>query len=179
MCKVSVQAVSKWECELSYPDIELLPVLANYFNVTIDYLLTGSTAFETTYNTQIPNDETIRIVQFKGQRLLTKDSYDSNIKIKLKVEDAIIGPVEIWGNTDIEGCISGGLNAGLGVNCGNVSRGLNAESGVNCGNVSGGLHAENSMNCGNIEGDIECGGDIHCSEIKGNIQNCKSIYFNK
>ena len=38
---ISTQAISKWECELSYPDIELLPILANYFKVSIDFLLTG------------------------------------------------------------------------------------------------------------------------------------------
>ena len=36
---VSKAAVSKWETELSYPDITLLPKLATYFNITIDQLL--------------------------------------------------------------------------------------------------------------------------------------------
>ena len=36
---ISFQAVSKWECGDAYPDITLLPVIANYFNVTIDELL--------------------------------------------------------------------------------------------------------------------------------------------
>lgn len=36
---VSFQAVSRWETGVTYPDITLLPVLANMFNVTVDYLL--------------------------------------------------------------------------------------------------------------------------------------------
>ncbi|MBD8048280.1 helix-turn-helix domain-containing protein [Clostridium faecium] len=36
---VSMAAVSKWENGVSYPDITLLPVLAKFFNVTIDKLL--------------------------------------------------------------------------------------------------------------------------------------------
>ena len=36
---VSTAAVSKWESGASYPDITLLPVLATFFNVTIDKLL--------------------------------------------------------------------------------------------------------------------------------------------
>lgn len=36
---VSAPAVNKWERAQSYPDIELLPVLASYFNITVDELL--------------------------------------------------------------------------------------------------------------------------------------------
>lgn len=38
---VSSQAVSKWENDLSCPDISLLPSLADYFGITIDELLRG------------------------------------------------------------------------------------------------------------------------------------------
>ena len=40
---VSYQAISRWENETTYPDIELLPAIATLFGVTVDYLL-GSTA---------------------------------------------------------------------------------------------------------------------------------------
>lgn len=36
---VSPQAVSKWETGSTYPDISLLPVIANYFGISIDALL--------------------------------------------------------------------------------------------------------------------------------------------
>lgn len=36
---VSFQAVSRWENDLTYPDITLLPILANMFGVTVDFLL--------------------------------------------------------------------------------------------------------------------------------------------
>lgn len=38
---VSAQAVSKWENDLSCPDITLLPTLANVLGITVDELLTG------------------------------------------------------------------------------------------------------------------------------------------
>lgn len=49
---ISAQSVSKWERGDGYPDIELLPALANYFNITIDELL-GTSVTEKTekYNT--------------------------------------------------------------------------------------------------------------------------------
>lgn len=36
---ISTAAVSKWESGISYPDITLLPIIATFFNVTIDLLL--------------------------------------------------------------------------------------------------------------------------------------------
>lgn len=38
---VSYQAVSKWETGASCPDIELLPLLSQVFNVSIDYILSN------------------------------------------------------------------------------------------------------------------------------------------
>lgn len=38
---VSDKAVSKWESESGFPEISQLPVMANLFNVTIDYIMTG------------------------------------------------------------------------------------------------------------------------------------------
>ena len=96
----------------------------------------------------------------------------------LKTEDTINSPVEIWGSADIDGNISGGLEAGGSVNCGNVSGGLEAGGGVNCGNVSGGLEAGNSVNCGDVDGDIESnGGDIHCHEVTGSVNGARIVYI--
>lgn len=39
MLGVSTAAVSKWECDNAYPDITLLPQLAEIFNVSLDYLM--------------------------------------------------------------------------------------------------------------------------------------------
>lgn len=43
---VTAQAVSKWENDLSAPDITLLPALARTFGVTVDELLEGPKAHE-------------------------------------------------------------------------------------------------------------------------------------
>ena len=34
----SAQAISKWECGKNYPDIELLPIIADYFDISVDSL---------------------------------------------------------------------------------------------------------------------------------------------
>jgi len=41
---VSCQAISKWETSSSYPDISLLPIIADYFGVSVDYLLGHDTS---------------------------------------------------------------------------------------------------------------------------------------
>ena len=41
---VSAQAVSKWETGGSFPDISLLPIIADYFGVSVDYLLGHDTS---------------------------------------------------------------------------------------------------------------------------------------
>ncbi len=38
---ISPQAVSKWETEISQPDTQTLPLIADYFNVSIDHLFYG------------------------------------------------------------------------------------------------------------------------------------------
>lgn len=45
---VSAQAVSKWENDLSCPDIMLLPELARLFDTTVDELLSGEAKKEVT-----------------------------------------------------------------------------------------------------------------------------------
>lgn len=35
---ISSQAVSKWETHISYPDITLIPSIADFFGVSIDFL---------------------------------------------------------------------------------------------------------------------------------------------
>ena len=43
MLGVTTAAVSKWECGNSYPDITLLPQIAEIFDVSLDYLFDYST----------------------------------------------------------------------------------------------------------------------------------------
>ncbi len=44
---VSAQSVSRWELGICYPDVELLPSIANYFGVTVDSLLSNDTCSKT------------------------------------------------------------------------------------------------------------------------------------
>ncbi len=43
---VSCQSVSRWELGVCYPDVEMLPTIANYFGVTVDCLLSNDSLFK-------------------------------------------------------------------------------------------------------------------------------------
>lgn len=167
---ISVQAVSKWETQNSFPDIILIPQIAKYFGISIDYLFFECEHVSLDFDNKIPDDGVLRIVQFKGKKLLSQDTYDSNRRIKLLIDkDDYEGDnkptihIDVWGSADIQGCISGGLSAGDGVNCGNISGGVNAGDGINCGDIDGAVQS--------------CGGDIHCKKITGDVACEGDIFY--
>jgi len=77
---VSAQAVSKWEQQISCPDIMLLPALANIFSITIDELFGMIIEKETVYRLvkelPWPDDEQMRIALYKGRKLIDQSDYE-------------------------------------------------------------------------------------------------------
>ncbi len=69
---VSSQAVSKWERQVSFPDLSLLPAMAEVFNVSIDTLFQGGHASDGTVLVDgLPweDDDQLRVAVFEGRRL--------------------------------------------------------------------------------------------------------------
>lgn len=163
------------------------------------------------YFDALPNDNALRVLQFKGRRLLREHELASLKPIPLVIDNELFSEktvnVHIVGSANIDGDITGNVNAGDsvkcgnvgglatagdGVNCGNVGGSVTAGDGVNCGNVGGSVNAGDSVNCGNVGnsvsagdnircGDVntisECNGDIHCKCVMGTIQNCKGTVY--
>lgn len=73
---VTAQAVSKWENDISCPDIQLLPKIADILNMTTDELLTGK-----------------RAEQSKEQKTVNIDT--SNLKININVLKPEQNPVNV------------------------------------------------------------------------------------
>lgn len=71
---VSKASVSKWENEQTYPDITLLPLLAAYFDISIDSLLT--------YEPQLDNHEIQRIYNMLKQSLETNTPEDALARLR-------------------------------------------------------------------------------------------------
>lgn len=71
MLGVSTAAVSKWECGMSYPDITLLPKIAEVFECSVDYLL----------GYDITNQTTVESVINKVKTLHKEKNFDEAISL--------------------------------------------------------------------------------------------------
>lgn len=186
---LSVQAVSKWECGLSYPDIMLLPVIADFLKISLDKLLRGvDRAEEVEGNPELdlPDDHTLRIVQCIGRKIISRDEWEKKDgqKIPLTFDETWEKErtdqelhIEIWGSADIGGSviIAGSVEAGGGINCGNIGNDAEAGGGINCGNIENNAKAGGGINCGNVGNNAEAGGSIHCGNVENNVNAGSSV----
>ena len=73
---VSPQAVSKWEQQLSSPDIMLLPVIAEVFYISVDELfgrkINTEPVFSLVDNVPWEDDGKIRFAVFQGKKLFNQ-----------------------------------------------------------------------------------------------------------
>ncbi len=73
---VSPQAVSKWEQQLSSPDIMLLPVIAEVFHISVDELfgrkINTEPVFSLVDNVPWEDDGKIRFAVFQGKKLFNQ-----------------------------------------------------------------------------------------------------------
>ena len=65
--------------------------------------------------------------------------------------------------------VAGDINAGDGVQCGNVLGHVNAGDSVTCGNVDGNVHAGDSVECRDVEGGVTAGDGVRCGNIRGRV----------
>lgn len=75
---VTSQAVSKWERQLSCPDVSLLPAMAEVFGVGIDefFAVTSSDAAPSIDALPWEDDGRVRIAVFEGKRLCPREVYE-------------------------------------------------------------------------------------------------------
>ena len=75
---VTSQAVSKWERQLSCPDVSLLPAMAEVFGVDIDALFAVAESDPAATIAALPweDDGRVRIAVFEGKRLCPREVYE-------------------------------------------------------------------------------------------------------
>lgn len=192
---ITAQAVSKWENGQSYPDIQLLPQLADLFEVSLDELFgrdyrcpaadagdEEAPAEQVVYH-DLPWDDdasALHVVLFAGHKLVGNSLFQRHQKEKQQVEFCWEGPalniqsdfsVTCSENTVIQGSVT----AGDSVCCGDVAGNVSAGDGVNCGNVDGNVNAGDGVNCGNVTGSVTASDSVHCSDVGGSVRASDSV----
>ncbi len=180
---ISYQAVSKWENELSSPDISTLPLLADLFDMTIDELFGRVPtkaepeqalvpAAEPVYSAgvELPweDDDTLRAVIFIGHRLAGQERLSASRQAVLRVEGDALN-IQSSFDVDVTGNVCGSVSAQGDVNCGAVGGPVSAGGDVDCGSVSGNLNAGGDVDCDNVEGNVNAGRDVECDNVRGSV----------
>lgn len=172
---ISYQAVSQWETGNTKPDIELLPRLAEIFEVSIDELFgveRNEQKEECFGRIKNYDDDTLYIVVAKGKDINTVLNLNSTIKNKEDIEIEITGKalnVHSSFSVKIEGDVEGDVSAGDGVVCGNVGGTVAAGDGVVCEDVSGDVSAGDGVVCGEVRGSVTAGDGITCGNVGKNV----------
>ena len=175
---ISNQAVSKWETEQSYPDVELLPKIADIFNITLDELFDREC--RAAHNDSagagagLPweDDDTLRAVLFVGQRLIQRE--DLGLASK-KACNAVtleycgnVGNIDSYFNVSCEK-VDGNIKAGGYVECGEVGGSITAGGYVECESVGGFVNAGGYVACEDVEGNVTAGGYVECNDVGGSV----------
>ncbi len=190
---LSSQAVSKWECMQSIPDIEAIVALAELLGITTDKLLLDRDS-EVVYQKQevpgerievnicdtLSDDGVLRVLQFSGKRMLRQDELREDVVIPLCLGKAH-SDIQIVGNVRVDGDVYGDINCvnveHIGccegdISCGNVLTIEACEGDISCGNVQSINACEGDISCGNVGQIVSCEGDINCGDVEV-ITNCE------
>ena len=188
---VSNQAVSKWEGDVCCPDLQLLPLLADTLELSLDELFGRESKEKPTQKAEADSqilpiaaelpwedDDSIHAVLFQGHRLLQPkqgslfrhDKYD---EIRKTVELHFSGTAQdIYSDFSvvcIDSTISGSVRAGDGVTCTDVGGDVTAGDDVTCGNVGGNVSANDSVRCGEVKGNVRASDSVTCGDISGSV----------
>ena len=188
---VSNQAVSKWEANQSCPDILLLPQIADFFDVSMDYLFgreknpaktEEQDEVKDIYDVSWKDDGKLRAVIYMGRNLVQAQDCTEASEITFTYEgealdvissfsiacESVEGNIIAYGNVACD-CVEGDIEAGGDVICDHVEGDVEAGGSVTCDCVGGNLDVGGSANCGDIEGNVSVGGSITCGDVEGNI----------
>ena len=180
-CGVSPQAVSKWETGNGLPDMEMLPLLSDLLDTSIDSLLREDEDIYPKVNA-LPADDTWRVIVCRGNLIRQKDDFDPERPTALLDIPHFGLPlhIEVWG--DVRYCrdITGNLSATGSVSCGNVGCNVTAGGGVSCHSVQGNVTAGGDVFCDAVHGSVIAQTDVHCTAVSGSVEaggnvNCRYI----
>jgi len=182
---ITPQAVSKWENGQGFPDVSLLPKLAEIFSISLDELFglkTAQAAEEpracSFQELPWPDDrDTLHAVLFAGHKLVGHTPF-SRASACEGVELHCGGPalnIESEFSVRCDGPVAGSVTAGDGVQCGDVKGDVQAGDAVSCGSVGGCVRAGDGVECGDVGGSVTAGDSVSCGSVKGNVTAGDSV----
>lgn len=179
---VSNQAVSKWESNQCCPDIQLLPQLADIFEISIDELFgrkdgsknqNGNENNDKTdnviKNATFPwaDDNTLRVVLFQGHTICEYPEVDKIQNMYFEYQGEALN---IESHISVKcGNVQGNVNAGVSIECKDVAGNVTSGTGIKCEDVEGNINAGTDVNCGDVEGSINAGINVVCADVGGNV----------
>lgn len=183
---ITPQAVSKWECGLSYPDITLIIPLAELFGITADDLLRGvGTAKEISSATD--ENEAAEVEESESDACEKKftDEYiedcdgiladDGVIRIVmcegrriLRAEEAAKREPILIKIEKVKTKDENSIFHRLFEKDGKVELSVYGNCEID-GDVNGPLTAGGYVNCGEVNGCVNAGGAVSCGEVNGHV----------
>lgn len=86
ICSVTPQAVSKWENDVSYPDVALLKTLARTFGISVDELVDDGEGPVTKLSAENPDTDKMLL----RVRVLSKDGDKVNVNLPVKLIEVLV-----------------------------------------------------------------------------------------
>ena len=196
---VTNQSVSKWESAQCYPDISLLPQLAEIFEISIDELFGKEPKSSVLKDVFSLRDDVLRIVVVRGDKIVEVKDIDKPIQIEfprnqsgdrqiLRAEifgsivstKGIFGEIECHGNIECD-TISGDASCHGNLECNQINGDTTIFYGtLSCnGDIHGNARTFNTgdISCSNIVGNVNCGGSVECEKIEGDVQCQGNIIY--
>ncbi|WP_411345292.1 helix-turn-helix domain-containing protein [Paenibacillus sp. WLX1005] len=173
---VTFQAVSKWENGNSYPDIMLLPHIADVFGVTLDELFgrcsTESVLIADVENTVYQEQEST----FK-QDIPFQASYDvhdhRNAANVDWPDDQLLRIVMYRGQQLLDE--QHVKNSEVIVHYRGEPLNVYSHLSIQCGDVLGSVDAGTHLQCKDIHGNASAGSDLYADDVFGNVQGGRDV----
>ena len=202
---ISYQAVSKWENELSSPDISALPLLADTLGLSLDELFGRETARREAEMREEPEQTEEEPEEIAAEPEQTKEEPKMLIPVSTPAQG--VGVELPWPDDDtlravlfvghrLVGHEKTGLSrkavlryegealqvqSAFDVNVeGDVRGSISAEGDVSCGAVGGSVTAGGDVSCDHVGGPLSAVGDVTCDDVTGDVQaggdvNCDDV----
>ena len=177
---ISYQAVSQWENGNTKPDIELLPKLAEIFDVSIDELFGRKTSKGNLINAE---ENTLYFVIASSDEIMGIMDLEELKKKKNEVKVTIEGDtlnVVSTADVTVKGNVQGNVDANQDVNTSTIGGNVRAGCDISSANITGNVAAGCELNCSDIRGNVSVGGNLTCEKIEADTVKAGGIiYCNK